>query len=125
MDRVPVLRLVQLELMALPVELVAPVLQPVRPGDQDLAPARGARPAGRVAVEDLTPASRIGANPAADLVQDGSLVVGEELDLLARRHQPDVSSAWYCSSNRSSSAFFGKRKKTNTAPSRMATIPAV
>ncbi len=83
-DRVSVLGFVQLELMALPVELVAPVLQPVRPRDQDLTAARGARPAGWIAVEKVTPVGRIRANPAPDLVQDGSLVVGKELDLIAR-----------------------------------------
>ena len=36
-----------------------------------------------------------------------------------------VSSAWYAARSRSSSSRFGKRKKTRTAPSRMATIPAV
>ena len=36
-----------------------------------------------------------------------------------------VSSAWYWRSSRSSSSFFGKRKKTSVAPSRIATMPAV
>src|SRR5215211_6193754 len=124
-DRVPVLGLVQLELMALTFELVTPVLETVRPWDQDLTAPRGARLAGRVAVKDLAPAGRIRANPAAYLVKHDPLLAGRELDLFAGSHHREVSSAWYCASNRSSSSFFGNRKKTSTAPSRMATIPAV
>ena len=49
-----------------------------------------------------------------------------ELEASSREDQPlDASSAWYAASSRSSSSRFGKRKKTSTAPSRMATIPAV
>ena len=36
-----------------------------------------------------------------------------------------MSSLWYLASSSSSSCFFGKRKKTMTAPSRIATMPAV
>jgi hypothetical protein len=41
-DRITTSRFVQRELAAAPVELVASILQAVRPRDQDLAPARGA-----------------------------------------------------------------------------------
>ena len=51
--------------------------------DQDLTSARGARLAGRVAIEKLTPVGGVRANPAADLVQYGPLVAGHELDLIA------------------------------------------
>jgi len=37
----------------------------------------------------------------------------------------DVSWAWYAARSCSSSSFFGKRKNTSTAPSRIAIAPAV
>jgi len=46
-------------------------------------------------------------------------------DSSADRAGGDVSSAWYAARSCSSSSFFGKRKKTSTAPSRIATAPAV
>jgi hypothetical protein len=58
-DRVAVFRLVQRELVAPPVELVAAILQPVRPRDQRLAPARGAHLVGPVSVDKLPAAGRV------------------------------------------------------------------
>jgi hypothetical protein len=55
----PAFRLVQRELVAAPFELVAAVLQPVRPRDQHLPPARGAHLAGAVPINKVPAASRI------------------------------------------------------------------
>src|SRR5258708_31184324 len=57
--QIAVLRLVQWELVATPVELIAPILQPVRPRDQHLAPARGTHLIGAISVEKLTAANRV------------------------------------------------------------------
>jgi hypothetical protein len=45
--------------VAAPVELVAAVLQPVRPRDQDLAPARGAHLVGPISVDKVPTAGRV------------------------------------------------------------------
>jgi hypothetical protein len=58
-DRVTVLRLVQWELVAPPVELEAAILQPVRPRDQHLTPARGAHLVGPVSVDKLPAAGGV------------------------------------------------------------------
>ena len=58
-DRVVVFRLVQRELVAAPVELVAAILQPVRPRDQHLPPARRAHLVGPVSVDKLPAAGGV------------------------------------------------------------------
>src|SRR4029077_16844485 len=82
-DRVAVLRLVQWELVATPVELIAPILQPVRPRDQHLAPARGTHLIGTIAVEKLTDASRVCAESPANLDDHSLLIFAYDRDLLA------------------------------------------
>ncbi len=52
-DRVAPLRLVQWELVATTRELIAPILQPVRPRDQHLAPARGTHLIGAISAVNL------------------------------------------------------------------------
>ena len=71
---VRVLGLGQRELVAPPLELVAAVLEPVRPRDQHLPPSRGAHLVGAVSVEELPAARRVRAQPAADLDDHGPLV---------------------------------------------------
>jgi hypothetical protein len=94
-DCVPLVRLVQLELVSLAVELVAPVLEPVRPRNQDLSAAGWARLAGRVPVEQLPAARGIRAQPAAGVVDPRPLVdAGYELDLFAGGVQASRSSRW-------------------------------
>src|SRR5262252_4271408 len=58
-DCIAVLRLVQRELVALAVELVAAILQPVRPRDQYLTSARGTHLVGPVSVDKLPAAGGI------------------------------------------------------------------
>ena len=86
-DRVVRLWLTQWKLIRAPVELVAPVLDPVRPGDQELPPGGAAHPVGGVAVEEVGAAGGVGAQAAADLDDHRPLVVGHELDLPPRRRR--------------------------------------
>jgi hypothetical protein len=80
--------------MARPVEFIAAVLNPVRPGEQHLPAARGAHLLGGVSVEEIAVAHGVGAESAAELGVYGALVVEPELDLLAgRRNQASVSSS--------------------------------
>src|SRR5262249_28540367 len=82
MDGVVALRLVERQLMAAPVEVVAAILQPVGPRDQHLPPGRGAHLLGPVAIEKRPATSRVGAKPAANLNDDCQLLLGGDLDLL-------------------------------------------
>jgi hypothetical protein len=85
MDRVVALRLVEWQLMAAPIKLVAAILQSVGPWDQHLSPGRGAHLLGPVAIENLPTAGRVCAKPAANLDDYRPLVFGSDLDLLAAR----------------------------------------
>jgi hypothetical protein len=76
------LRLGQRQLVATPVELVAAVLEPVRPGNQELAAAGGARLPGTEAVDDILAVCAVRAEAAADLDRLGALIA--ELDLNLR-----------------------------------------
>ena len=69
--------------MPAPVELVAAVLDAVRPRDEHLPAARRAHLVGAVAVEHLAAADRVRPKPAADLDDDRALVPVRELELLA------------------------------------------
>src|SRR5262249_28275036 len=96
-DRVVRLRLAERDLMGTTVELVAAVLQPVRPGCEDLPPARRAHHVFPATVQEHTPAGRIRAQAAADLDHDRPLIPERDLELLARRsafgpHQGSTSS---------------------------------
>jgi hypothetical protein len=71
--------------MSLPIELVTAVLESVRPGDQQLASARGAHLADLIAVDEVVPPGRIRPQASAHLDDDGMLFPERELDLLARR----------------------------------------
>jgi hypothetical protein len=82
-DGVAPLRLVQRELPASPVELVAAVRDPVRPRDQELAAPRAAELGFGVAVQNRPTTGRVRAQATAHLHQDGPLVFERELDLLA------------------------------------------
>ena len=81
-DRVRVLRLGQRELVAPPPELVASVLEPVRPGGEDLAPARFRHLIDAVAVDDITSVDGIRPQPGAHLDDDDQLVLECDLELL-------------------------------------------
>src|SRR5262245_27109586 len=83
MDRVVALRLVEWQLVAAPVELVAAVLQSVGPRDQDLPASRCAHLIGPVAVKKLPAAGGVCAKPAANLDDDRPLTLGRDLNLLA------------------------------------------
>ena len=91
-DRVPTRGLVEQELMLPPVELVAAVLHPVRPGAQDLPAPGGADLVGAVAVEHVAARHQIRAEPAANLDDDRTLIAQRDLELLSRRsdrrHRP-------------------------------------
>ena len=90
-DRVVVLRLAQRKLVAATVELVAAVLQPVRPRDQHLPPARGAHLVGPVPVDKVPAAGGVRAEAAADLDDHSLLIAGCDFELLAgwRDHRDD------------------------------------
>ena len=79
------LGLVQRELVGTAVEVVAPVFESVRPGNENLSPARWALFAARIPVEDLMSPGRVRAETAAHLVDDDPLAVSCELDVHDRR----------------------------------------
>ncbi len=81
-DRVRELRLGERQLVALPVELVASVLEPVRPGDEQLAATRLRLLVQAVAVEELLIGDRIDAQSTAHLDDHRALVAERDLDLL-------------------------------------------
>ena len=83
-NRVAALGLVERELVALALELVAAVLNPVGPGRKQLPAAGAAHRDDAVAVEHRPFAGVVAAQPAADSHDDHPLVAGRELDLLAR-----------------------------------------
>ena len=66
-----------------PIELVATILQPVRPRDQHLTSARGAHLVSPIAVDKLTTAGGVRAEPPADLDDYSLLIPGYDLDLLS------------------------------------------
>jgi hypothetical protein len=84
-DRVLPLGLVERELKALSVEFVGTVLDPVRPGGEQLAAPGGAHLFDAVAVEDRPPGHGVTAQPAADADDHGPLLAERKLHLLARR----------------------------------------
>src|SRR5262245_8478671 len=102
MDCVVALRLVERQLMAAPVELVAAILQPVGPRDQNLPAGRGAHLLGPVAIENFPAAGGVCAKPATNLDDYRPLVFRGDLDLLATRcnhgatHASSASSARAC-----------------------------
>src|SRR5262249_18503729 len=83
MDCVAALHFVQCQLMAASIELVAAILQPVRPGDQHLPSPREAHLLGPVAVEKLTAPGGVCAKSPANLDDHGTLMRGRDLDLLS------------------------------------------
>jgi hypothetical protein len=82
-DRVPLLGLRQAQLMVPSGELVAAVLQSVRPRDQDLPAAGRAYLVRGVAVEHVLAVDAVRTDAAADLDDDDALPVVDQLDLLA------------------------------------------
>src|SRR6516165_11895836 len=97
-DCVAALRLVEWKLVALPVELVAAILQPVRPRDQHLTPTRGAHLVSSVSVDKLAAACGVGAEATTNLDDNGLLISSYDRDLLARwcdhRSPPVGSTVW-------------------------------
>ena len=96
MDRVVLRKVVDRRLVTASVELVAPVLQAVGPGDQHLPPTRPRHLVGAVAVEDRASVGRVRPQPASHLDDDRALVAVGDLDLLAGRRghrAPDPGSA--------------------------------
>ena len=97
-DRIPLFGLGERELMTLAVELVAAVLDAVRPGHQHLASSRGALLVRAVAVQHFPVADRERAEASADLDDHCSLVAEGDLDLLSGRRahalEPMRSSRW-------------------------------
>src|SRR5262245_61977144 len=85
MDRIVALRLVERQLMAAPVELVAAILQPVGPRDQYLTPARGAHLVIAVSIDKLPAVGGVRAKSSANLDDYSPLTLGHDLDLLAGR----------------------------------------
>ena len=93
--RITALRLVQWELVVPLVEFIAAILQPVRPRDQHLTPARRAHLVGTVSVDKLPAAGGVGAKPTTNLDDHRLLISGCDRDLLARwryQHSPPVKS---------------------------------
>jgi hypothetical protein len=82
-NRVPSFRLVERKLMRSSLELVAAVLDPVRPGREHLAAARRADLVVAVAVENLASGGSVRAQTATHAHDHGPLVAERELELLA------------------------------------------
>jgi hypothetical protein len=80
---VAALRLVEGELVGRPVEVVAAVLDPVRPRDEKLSAPERTDLELAVPVEDRPPAGLVGADAPADGDDDRTLVARGELDLRA------------------------------------------
>src|SRR5215471_1028753 len=96
MDGVVALWLVEWQLVAAPVELVAAILQSVGPRDQDLPTRRRAHLIGPITVKKLPAAGGVCAKPAANLDDDRPLTLGRDLNLLAggcNHGAPHASSA--------------------------------
>ena len=79
------LGLVQRELVGTAVEVIAPVFEPVRPGNENLSPARWARSPLGYPSRTYVPGVRVRAETAAHLVDDDPLAVSCELDVHDRR----------------------------------------
>ena len=76
------------------VEFIAAILQPVRPRDQHLTPARRAYLVGVVSVDKLPAAGGVGAKPTTNLHDHGLLISRCDRDLLARwRYQHPLPSS--------------------------------
>src|SRR3954447_22625722 len=84
------LGLVKRQLVSPAAELVAAVLDPVGPRDQQLAPAARRDLVHFVAVDHGAAVGDVGAEARTDFDDDGALIPGGELDLLAGR------SDWAC-----------------------------
>ena len=84
-DGVRVLRLGQWKLMPASVELVAAVLQTVRPRDEHLAATPRRHLVEAVAVDDVLAVGGIPPKPAAHLDRDHTLLGERDLELLAGR----------------------------------------
>src|SRR5262245_38304050 len=82
-NRVTVLRLVQWELVASPVEFEVAILQPVRPGDQHLTPARGAHLVGPVSVNKLPAGGGARGRSTTDLDEHSPGICRCDLELVA------------------------------------------
>ena len=88
------LRLVQWELVVPSIELVTAILQPVRPRDQHLTPARRAHLVGTVSIDKLSAAGGVGAKPTTNLDDHRPLIRGCDRYLLARwRYQHSLPSS--------------------------------
>jgi hypothetical protein len=84
-DGVLLLRVVDRKLVAPSLELVAAVLHPVGPRDQHLPPAGRAHLIDPIAVDELAAGGGVRPEPAADLYDDGPLILERDLDLFAGR----------------------------------------
>jgi hypothetical protein len=84
-DRVPVLRLGQCELMASTVELVEPLLYAVRPRHQRVSSTGRAHFVRPVSVDHVDTIDGVRAQTPAELHHDRALVSESDLELLTRR----------------------------------------
>src|SRR6185312_4046782 len=84
-DGVARLELVERQLVLRAAELVRPVLDPVRPGDEHLPAAGAGHLFGAVAVEDVLASNGVGPQARTDLDDDDAPIPGAYLDLLAGR----------------------------------------
>src|SRR6185503_21248732 len=84
-NRVAALGLVQRQPVTDTLEPVDAVPNPVRPREQQLTPAGVGELVGRVAIDQLAAAGRVGTEAGADFGHHGSLVAEGELELLAGR----------------------------------------
>jgi hypothetical protein len=82
-DRIAATRFVKRELVPLALELVAAVLQPVRPWHQDLPSSRGAHLVDPVSIEDVATRCRVLTEAAPDFHDHSALIAEHDLDLLA------------------------------------------
>ena len=92
-DRVRMRRLRERQLMPTALELVAAVLDAVRPWDEHLATPTSRHLVDAVAVDDVHPIDGVRPQTAADLDRDRPLVAERDLELLAGRRLSSLTLA--------------------------------
>ena len=115
-DGIRVLRLVERKLVPAALELVASVLQPVGPRNEQLTPTPGRHLVDAVPVHDVLTVDRVRPQPSAYLDGDRALLGEHHLELLAERLHGATSAARADGRRRAASSPSQERALGTTAP---------